>query len=165
MTLFAQWTELANKERSDHESNEFWKGYLLEEQSVYEAILEAKEAKIEGTIAELAKKYDLDTVTFLGFLDGVNTSLTEELDLDSLTEESSITINIDFEKLYYNMLAAKAPWLFNIEHWDNILDVQTRKQIKKDYNRTQTVVKGKKVGRNEPCPCGSGKKYKKCCGK
>jgi len=26
------------------------------------------------------------------------------------------------------------------------------------------VVKGKKVGRNEPCPCGSGKKYKNCCG-
>ena len=29
----------------------------------------------------------------------------------------------------------------------------------------RTVVKGKKVGRNDPCPCGSGKKYKKCCGK
>ncbi|ROQ92008.1 preprotein translocase subunit SecA [Desulfosoma caldarium] len=29
----------------------------------------------------------------------------------------------------------------------------------------QTVKKGKKVGRNDPCPCGSGKKYKKCCGK
>ena len=27
------------------------------------------------------------------------------------------------------------------------------------------LVKGKKIGRNEPCPCGSGKKYKKCCGK
>jgi preprotein translocase subunit SecA len=27
------------------------------------------------------------------------------------------------------------------------------------------VVKGKKVGRNDPCPCGSGKKYKKCCGR
>ena len=24
---------------------------------------------------------------------------------------------------------------------------------------------GKKIGRNDPCPCGSGKKYKKCCGK
>ena len=23
---------------------------------------------------------------------------------------------------------------------------------------------GKKIGRNDPCPCGSGKKYKKCCG-
>ncbi|RPI16560.1 MAG: preprotein translocase subunit SecA [Acidobacteriales bacterium] len=28
----------------------------------------------------------------------------------------------------------------------------------------QPVVKGAKVGRNDPCPCGSGKKYKKCCG-
>jgi len=28
----------------------------------------------------------------------------------------------------------------------------------------QPVVKGHKVGRNDPCPCGSGKKYKKCCG-
>ena len=29
----------------------------------------------------------------------------------------------------------------------------------------KTVRKGQKVGRNDPCPCGSGKKYKKCCGK
>ena len=29
----------------------------------------------------------------------------------------------------------------------------------------KTIRKGKKVGRNDPCPCGSGKKYKKCCGK
>jgi preprotein translocase subunit SecA len=28
----------------------------------------------------------------------------------------------------------------------------------------QPVIKGKKVGRNDPCTCGSGKKYKKCCG-
>jgi len=28
----------------------------------------------------------------------------------------------------------------------------------------KTVFKGAKVGRNDPCPCGSGKKYKKCCG-
>lgn len=31
--------------------------------------------------------------------------------------------------------------------------------------KQQPVKKGKKVGRNEPCPCGSGKKYKHCCGK
>ncbi len=29
----------------------------------------------------------------------------------------------------------------------------------------KTIRKGKKVGRNDPCPCGSGKKYKKCCGR
>jgi preprotein translocase subunit SecA len=32
-------------------------------------------------------------------------------------------------------------------------------------NANKTIRKGKKVGRNDPCPCGSGKKYKKCCGK
>ena len=31
--------------------------------------------------------------------------------------------------------------------------------------KTQPIRRGKKVGRNEPCPCGSNKKYKKCCGK
>ncbi len=31
--------------------------------------------------------------------------------------------------------------------------------------KVQTVKRtGEKVGRNDPCPCGSGKKYKKCCG-
>ena len=30
--------------------------------------------------------------------------------------------------------------------------------------KKQPVKKGKKPGRNDPCPCGSGKKYKKCCG-
>jgi len=32
-------------------------------------------------------------------------------------------------------------------------------------NPPKTVVAEKKVGRNDPCPCGSGKKYKKCCGR
>jgi preprotein translocase subunit SecA len=31
--------------------------------------------------------------------------------------------------------------------------------------RPRTAVGGKKIGRNDPCPCGSGKKYKHCCGK
>jgi preprotein translocase subunit SecA len=33
-----------------------------------------------------------------------------------------------------------------------------------DMGTVQQVVRGDKVGRNDPCPCGSGKKYKKCCG-
>ena len=38
-------------------------------------------------------------------------------------------------------------------------------EIEKAYKKTKTVVKEKTVGRNDACPCGSGKKYKKCCGK
>ena len=33
-----------------------------------------------------------------------------------------------------------------------------------DMPKPETVRLDKKVGRNDPCPCGSGKKYKKCCG-
>ncbi len=42
---------------------------------------------------------------------------------------------------------------------------KTRVTVKKTSEPKGTpVVKGQKVGRNDPCPCGSGKKYKKCCG-
>ena len=39
-----------------------------------------------------------------------------------------------------------------------------QKQVKSEINRT-VVNQGPQVGRNEPCTCGSGKKYKNCCGR
>ena len=71
----------------------------------------------------------------------------------------------DKEKLYYNMVGCKADWLYELPQWDNLLDEQTRKDLYKKQKLSGTVVKGKKIGRNDPCPCGSGKKYKFCCGK
>ena len=35
--------------------------------------------------------------------------------------------------------------------------------MKLPATKIQTIRKPPKVGRNEPCPCGSGKKFKKCC--
>jgi len=35
----------------------------------------------------------------------------------------------------------------------------------KEHKAKTIVNEGPKVGRNDPCPCGSGKKYKQCCGK
>ena len=40
-----------------------------------------------------------------------------------------------------------------------------RSTTNKESEKQSPVVKDKKVGRNDPCPCGSGKKYKNCCGK
>jgi len=61
--------------------------------------------------------------------------------------------------------------LFKIQVQKNQEDrIQTQQQkVSVNYNRgegssRQTVTRGKKIGRNDPCPCGSGKKYKKCCG-
>ncbi len=43
---------------------------------------------------------------------------------------------------------------------------RTKEKVAINYGFNQSpLIKGKKIGRNEPCPCGSGKKYKKCCGK
>jgi preprotein translocase subunit SecA len=98
-------------------------------------------------------------------LSGINTSLVNELNIEGLTEESSVTLEIDFEKLYYNMHVAAADWLYDLPQWDGILTPERRKEITAEYKKTQTIVKEPKIGRNDPCPCGSGKKYKKCCGK
>ena len=62
------------------------------------------------------------------------------------------------------MLAAKAKWLYSLPQWDNILSDDKRKEITKKQRLSGTVIKEETVGRNDPCPCGSGKKYKKCCG-
>ena len=61
------------------------------------------------------------------------------------------------------MVAAKAEWLYNLKEWEPILDEDKRLEFKREYRLSQMAV-SQKVGRNDPCPCGSGKKYKKCCG-
>ena len=101
----------------------------------------------------------------IGFLDGINESIKNPNPIDSLEEDSQVTVDIDLEKLYYNMVAAKAEWLYNLPQWENLLPEEKRKELYKAQKKSMTVVKGKKIGRNDPCPCGSGKKYKFCCGR
>jgi len=165
MSLYEQWKNIAFEETDEEKVNKFWQEYCEVEQGIYESILTVKEEKMNGTLKELADKYEVTTVYFVGFLDGINDSLVEAVDLEGLTEDTQLDIQINFEKLYFNMLAVKADWLFTLPQWDNIFTEEKRKEIKKEYNATKTVVKDDKIGRNDPCMCGSGKKYKKCCGK
>ena len=101
----------------------------------------------------------------MGFIDGISKSLKEDIVLEEIEADSEISLKIDFEKLYFNMLNVEAEWLYTLPGWEGILSAEKRKEIEKAYKKTKTVVKENKVGRNDPCPCGSGKKYKKCCGK
>lgn len=165
MKLYEKWEALAEQERTQQEYDKYWRDYFEKEMHVYEDILENKTTEIKGTVAEISKRYNLDEVTMAGFLSGINTSLESQINLEELEEDTELDIKIDYEKLYYNMLAAKAEWLYGLPQWDDIFTAEKRKEIKKEYNKTRTVVKEHKVGRNDPCPCGSGKKYKKCCGK
>ncbi len=64
-----------------------------------------------------------------------------------------------------NMLEAKAEYLYMLPQWDAIFSPEKRKEIQKAYRESCSVRNENKIGRNDACPCGSGKKYKKCCGK
>lgn len=165
MSLYTEWTENLKGISTQEEYQAFFNEYMAKETECYRNILQTKNPVVEGTIKDLAEKNDMTSMQFIGFLDGANTSFKEEVVLDDLTEDSEIKVEFDFEKLLWNMHDSKAEWLYGMNEWSNIFDDEKRKQIKKDFNRSKIVVKGEKVGRNDPCPCGSGKKYKKCCGK
>jgi hypothetical protein len=47
----------------------------------------------------------------------------------------------------------------------NLQQIAELKRDDKTISAPQSMPKKIKIGRNEPCPCGSGKKYKKCCGR
>lgn len=165
MGLYTEWNENLKNIKTQEEYQEFFREYMGKEAECYRKILESKNPVIQGTIKDLAKDNEMTEMQFVGFLDGANTSFTEELDLESLTEESEVKAELDWEKLLWNMHDAKAEWLYGMNEWSNIFDDEKRKQIKKEFNRSKQVVVEEKIGRNDPCPCGSGKKYKKCCGK
>ncbi|ABR50720.1 SEC-C motif domain protein [Alkaliphilus metalliredigens QYMF] len=164
MSLYNEWKSMAYDIPNDQMAVQFWNEYCDLEKGIYITVLEEGTGKVEGKINDLAKKFKVKTVDFVGFLDGINDSLVTNLDLDEITEETEVAVDVDFEKLYFNMLSAKADWLYTLDQWADILTEEKRKEIKKEYNISRTVVKEDKIGRNEPCPCGSGKKYKKCCG-
>lgn len=164
MSLFQDWKELMENQTEDTFEN-FWKEYSETETKIYTHILENHQEHLSGTVDELVSKFQCNKTIFVGFLDGINSSLKTEMDLDAVTEETAIDLDIDFEKLFFNMLKAEAEYLFTLPAWDDVLSEEKRIEIIKEFKRSKTVHAEKKPGRNDPCPCGSGKKYKKCCGK
>ena len=114
---------------------------------------------------ELADKYQVSIMTMTGFLDGINDSLVEANPIEEMEEDTEVNLGFDKERLYKNMVAVDADWLYNLEEWKDIFDDDRRKALYKEQKSSSTIVNDAKVYTNDPCPCGSGKKYKKCCGK
>nr|MDD6336038.1 SEC-C metal-binding domain-containing protein [bacterium] len=165
MGLQQQWEQLVEAASSDERAQQqFWGAYYAAETDAYKNILSQKRQKLSGTAKEVAASLGLETALFAGFCDGINTSLTAPVDLDALEEDAAVELDIDWEKLYYNMHEARAQWLYTLPEWDGVLDEGKRKQITADWRAAHVVKVEKKPGRNAPCPCGSGKKYKYCCG-
>ena len=164
--LLETWREIAyNQEQTQQQYNDFWNAYFLQEKEVYKDILKNYGTVVSGTVEELAKKYDMEVLTMVGFLDGISESRKKENPMDQLTETTEVSLDYEPELLYKNMVAAKAQWLYELEEWNDIITPERQKELYKEEKRSGTIVKEKKIGRNDPCPCGSGKKYKNCCGR
>ena len=82
-----------------------------------------------------------------------------------MDEDTEVSLAFDKEKLYKNMVDARADWLYELPQWNDIYDEETRRRLFLEQRKSGIIRKEKKIGRNDPCPCGSGKKYKKCCGR
>ena len=166
MALLQEWHKIAYNEKADQgELQRFWQKYFLLEKGVYEQLLSNPDEVVEGTVKELAEKYNLSIMEMTGFLDGINDSLVTPNPIDEMEEDTKVSLAFDKEKLYKNMVDAKADWLYNLPMWDDIFDQDTKHALYLEQKKSGTVGVGKKIGRNDPCPWGSGKKYQKCCGK
>ena len=164
-TLYQQWQNIAYDETADRSQLEkFWGTYFQIEKEIYEKLLSNPDEAVKGTVKELAEKYDMSIELMIGFLDGIEDSLIVPNKVDELEEDSQVALGYDPEKLYMNMVDCNAEWLYTLPQWDKILTPERRKELYKIQKSSKTIVKPPKVGRNDPCPCGSGKKYKKCCG-
>ena len=166
MSLLQEWRDMAYSQQTDKKQlQQFWSDYLLTEKGIYEQLLENPDEEVSGTVKELAEKYNIPLMKMVGFLDGINESLKKENPIEEMTEDTVVSLAFDKEMLYKNMVDAKADWLYNLSAWEKIFDEEKRKELYREAKKMNTIVKEKKIGRNDPCPCGSGKKYKKCCGR
>jgi len=165
-TLLENWRNTAyGNGMNKQEQEALWQKYFALEKGFYEEILKDPKKVYEGSVKELAEKFSIDPFIFVGILDGIDESLAGYHNpIDTMEEDTVVKIQIDPEKLYYNMVEAKASWLYELPAWDSILTEEKRKELYKEQKKSGTVKReSKKIYPNDACPCGSGKKYKKCC--
>lgn len=166
-TLLETWRGYAyGAQKSKAEYDKFWSAYFMLEKGIYEQILANPDEVVTGTVKELAEKYNVALYIMVGFLDGINDSLKNPNPIEEMTEDTVVNLGYEIELLYKNMVEAKAEWLYTLDAWNTLIpDENRRTELYKEQKSSHTVVKDKKIGRNDQCPCGSGKKYKFCCGR
>lgn len=166
MALLEQWRAMAYSEKANKgDLQRLWTSYFEKEKEIYAQLLKNPDEVVKGTVKELADKYGVDIMTMTGFLDGIDESLVEANPIEEMEEDTEVNLGFDKERLYKNMVAAGADWLYGLEEWNDIFDEEKQKELYKEQKSSTTIVKEKKIYPNDPCPCGSGKKYKKCCGR
>ncbi len=165
-SLLGQWRIKAYNEKADKGAlQRFWDAYFVVEKGIYEQLLANPDEEVRGTVQELADRYNIPLETMVGFLDGINDSLISPNPIETMTADTEVNLVFDKALLYKNMVDAKADWLYKLPAWNDIFTEEEQKALYLEQKKSGTIIKPKKIGRNDPCPCGSGKKYKFCCGR
>ena len=166
MSLLKQWRDKAYDESANKgDLQRLWADYFEKEKTIYASLLKNPDKEVTGSVKELSEKYGVDLMTMVGFLDGINDSLKTPNPIEDMDEDTVVSLGFDKERLFKNMVAAGAEWLYELEEWRPIFDEETRKRLYLEQKQSGTVKKAQKIYPNDPCPCGSGKKYKKCHGR
>ncbi len=162
MGIYKDWEDHL-KSLKPQAAKKFMEDYYDREKDAYAYILANKKNRISGKASDIAAELKLTDTELAGFLDGINTSLETELDIDSVEADTELDLSILWNELYKNMHKAKADWLYGLSEWDGIFTKEEQDTLLREYRKSVQAV-SHKVGRNDPCPCGSGLKYKNCCG-
>ena len=163
MSLYDEWKKAAydSQGRSD---KKFWSVYMPLETRIYEDLLTEGKGSLNMPLLKFAEKYGIRPEYVVGFLDGIGQALDEEIDAESITDDYVIDIKFGYEKLFKTMVEYKAKHLYTLPQWSGIFNEEQRERMIGEQRRSGVFIADEKPGRNEPCNCGSGKKYKKCCG-
>jgi preprotein translocase subunit SecA len=141
-----------------------WKEHLREMDDLRSAVHHAQYEQKDPLLVYKLESFELFK-GMLGRLNAETVELLTKLDIPVSQEiqstNQSITAQSNYDKAQETSSAGQDEAVPNREGYDEaIRNSGGQQQVKQ-----QPVVAEKKVGRNEPCPCGSGKKYKQCHGK
>ena len=143
MALLQEWRDVAYSQEADKaQLQKFWTNYFLIEKGIYEKLLTNPDEVVRGTVKDLADKFEVDVMTMVGFLDGINDSLKVQNPIEEMDENTEVNLGFDKEMLYKNMVDAKADWLYELPQWDEIFTEEQKKELYKEQKKSGTVVKG-----------------------
>ena len=164
MALYDAWKRIALDVQGQPVKH-VWDEFSVKEKATFATILKEKQTSISGTVKEIAETYKMSAVQMCQFLEGINECVDNIPDVETIEEDTAVNLEIDFKRLFKQMVEYKAEPLYTLPEWNGIFTPEEQKEFYTEQKRSHTIVRnGEKIGRNDPCTCGSGKKYKKCCG-
>ena len=100
MALLETWRKLAYETEMDQKNaSEFWGSYFNQEKAIYEQILSDPDTVVKGTVKELAEKFGVEVLLMTGFLDGINDSLKTPNPIETMDENTEVSLDYDKENI------------------------------------------------------------------